>query len=53
MPRIIHNYTLKKSGSKQYQKRVLRLETIAEPFLVLNGTFFIGFHIETCFENAI
>jgi len=46
-------YTLKKNGSEQYQKRVLWLVTIAEPFLVLNRTFFIGFHTEPYFENAI
>ncbi len=27
------DYTLKKNGSKQYQKRVIRFVTIAEPFL--------------------
>ncbi len=46
-------HTLKKNGSKEYQKRVLRLVTIAEPFLVLNRAIFIRFHIELYFGNAI
>ncbi len=45
-------YTLKTNGSKQYQKRFLQLVAIAEPLLVLNITFFKGFHTEPCFENA-
>jgi len=46
-------YTLKKNGSKQYQIKVLRLVTIAEPVLLLNRTLFIRLYKEPCFESAI